>query len=60
LWLFCCYVFVGSDCGGNGCSGIDYGGDSGGYFSGLCTLLPDGYGWTLPNPPNGPPKRSSL
>lgn len=63
--MYCCFVvIVGGDCGGNGCSDIDYGGDNGGdnggYFSGLCIILCEQYGWTLPNPPNGQPKRSSL
>lgn len=54
--MYCHFVvFVGGDFGGNGFSGSDYGCDSGGYFSSVGIILSDRYGWTLPNPPNGPP-----
>jgi hypothetical protein len=59
--LYCGFVvFVGGDCGGNGCSGSDYGGDSGGYGSVVYITLSARYGWTMPKPNNCPPKGSSL
>jgi hypothetical protein len=47
--LLLCY-FCSWWLGGNGCSGSDYLGDSGGYgCSGVGINLSDRYGWTRPN-----------